>query len=160
MTKPWTPVRRKGLVLLVGGAVVALLPSLTSSYSIIDLPFSLGVVYVVAALAAGQKSPLWSAAVVLLFFGIGVELLFRHHLPSGVDEGPAEVAAIGVGLVAAELLRRAGYAIDLLGVALAVVFVAIAFTLQRDVGGAWGDPKWYGVGLAVYGALELRPQRR
>jgi len=149
--------RRQGAV-LVGGAVLLYLLLDVGSLPFFWLPLIVGLVYVGAAASAGPRGSYWATGVVLAGWGLGVVGLGERWV-TDVDPAAGYLVAIGAGALAAAGLARAGYAVELPGVA-ATVFAAGLFFLLADRVDALGEPATYAAALAVVGLVRLAGPER
>lgn len=157
MSRTIAGMRRKGAALVVGGGVVAAL-SQVHGYGVEELPVSLGVVYLVAAAFAGRDSPLWSSAVLYTVFGSGVQLTKHHVVDRRLDATTVEILSIGLALGIGALLQRRRFAVDTMGLAVAVALVGVILAAGSLGASKVYDPLYYGLLLAAYGVYELRPR--
>lgn len=144
--------RRRGLVLLVGAAVILLLVQPMGPLDYYWNPLLVGLAFVAAAAVTGPRSPLWGAGLVVTAWGTA------KVIENNVDvswAGGMTTFAIGLGgLIAAGLASR-GWAVSAASVAWPVAFIGIGQFLHSNTLGS-GVITWYTVGLAaVYGIAEL-----
>lgn len=143
--------RKRGIVLLIGAAVIAVLVQPIGPLDYPWNPLLVGLAFTAAAAFTGRRSPLWGAGLVVSFWGlaevIAVPLSLSWH-------GPFSMAMIGVGgLVAAHLASR-GFAVSPASVAAPVVFIGLGQYVHRAFPGA--EITVYTAGLALaWGIVEL-----
>lgn len=143
--------RRRGIVLLVGAAVIALLVQPFGPLAYHWNPLLVGLVFTAAAASTGRRSPLWGAGLVVAFWGLS-QVIVAASSPSW--GGPFAIAMIGVGgLVAAGLASR-GFAVSPASVAAPAVFIGVGLHLHRALPGP--EITAYTVGLALlWGLVEV-----
>lgn len=153
------PDLRRGVVLIVGAVVMALLIQPIGPLSYPWNPLLVGLVFLAAAAVVGARSPLWGAGLVVGFWGLAKVI-------SGAVafswSGPFSTAMIGLGGLLAAYLASRGFAITVASVAFPVVFIGIGQWVHSTYSGA--PITIYTAGLAAaYGvvdvALSLRARR-
>lgn len=150
------------MALVVGGILTAVLVVPVGSQELYWLPLLTGATYLAAALAGGRRGAFWAPAAVVGVFGLIAVLVLGKHVTDPVATGSWETIAVGVGLVVALVLQRAGFAVDLLGVALAGIILSVfLYLVDKAPQDGFFVKAWpYGVLLVVWGIWELRPARR
>ncbi len=145
--------RRAG-VLGLGAVAYALLVG--GPLDFVWTPFVLGVVYLVAAAAGGPEGGLWATACVLLGWGLGVLLWSQTDVE--VERSAAEVFGVGLGVTAAAVLARRGFASEFTGAGATVLFAGAVFLFGRsvDVVTEWWP---YALLLALVAAFNLAQAR-
>jgi len=136
--------------LLAGAAVYALL--VYGPLQFYWTPLLLGLAYLAAAAAGGRRGGLWATALVLTGWGVGVLLATKLE---SVSSGDGYLMGIGGGIVAAGVLARSGFAIDLLSVGGTVLIAGILHNMAGDPVQALVKPWPYVALLAGVGALNL-----
>lgn len=150
--------RLQGLVLLVGaGVFLALLSDGGAGLGFHWTPVVLGAVYLVAALLGGPRGSYWATAVTLLAFGLGPVARFTFHANFSVAS--LYVVALGLTVLAADLLRRRGVAISQVGVGATILAVGVVFAEQTHLD-VVEKPGLYTAALAAVGVLRLVLGRR
>lgn len=152
-----SPRRRQGAV-LVGGAALLYVVLELGSLPFFWTPLLLGLAYLAAAASAGPRGAYWATGVVFTVWGLGVVALGERWV-TDVDPAAGYLVAIGFGALVAAGLGRAGYAIELLGVAAAVFAAGLAFLLAARVD-ALGEATTYAAALAVVGLARLAGPER
>lgn len=143
--------RRRGLVLLVGAVVIALLVKPIGPLDYYFNPLLIGLAFVAAAAVTGPRSPLWGAGLVLTAWG--TSKVIENNVEVSWAGGMATIA-IGLGALIAAYLATRGWAVSAASVAWPVVFIGIGQFVHSNSPG--GLITWYTAGLAaVYGAAEL-----
>ncbi len=143
--------RKRGIVLLVGAVVIALLVKEIGPLDYYWNPPLVGLVFLAAAALTGPRSPLWGAGLIVGFWGAS------KILQSNTDfawTGPFSTVMIGLGgLLAAYLVTR-GFAISVASIAWPIVFIGVGQYIHGTYAG-W-PITGYTCGLAaVYGVAEL-----
>lgn len=142
---------RQGAALLGAAALFAL------AFSLLDLefwwiPLGVGLAYLAAAGASGRTGSYWATGVTVT--GWGVSVVWLNAADPDVIAAAAQVLGIGVGALAGAALQRAGFAVDLLGVAATAAAVGLVFMLERQAG--WlVDWKTFALALAAVGLVNL-----
>ena len=153
-----SPRRRQGAVLL-GGAVALYVLLELGSLPFFWTPLIVGLAYLAAAGSAGPRGSYWATGVVFACWGLGVVALGERWV-TDVDPASGYLVAVGIGACAAAGLVRAGYAVDLLGVAVSVLAAGLVFLLADRVE-ALGEATTYAAALAVVGLVRLAgPERK
>ena len=149
--------RRRGLVLLLGGVLVALTVAPVGGLALYWMPLLLGLTYLAAAAVGGRRGALWAAGLVVTCWGVAVALVLTGTLH--VDFAGAAVTGLGAGAVLAALLPRVGVASSPVSVAVPVLLVGVLELAQAQQHGVL-DRGWaYGALLVGWGLWELRPGR-
>lgn len=149
--------RRQGAVLL-GGALALYLLLEIGSLPFFWTPLIVGLAYLAAAGSAGPRGSYWATAVVITGWGLGVVALGEGWIDE-VSTASGYLLAAGAGALVAAGLARAGYAIDLLGVAASVFAAGLLFALVDRID-ALADPATYAAALAVVGLIRLAGPER
>lgn len=152
-----SPRRRQGAVLLAGAVALYLLLEV-GSLPFFWTPLIAGLAYLAAAASAGPGGAYWATGVVISAWGLGVVALGERWI-TDVDTAAGYLVAIGAGALVATALARAGYAIELLGVAGSVFAAGLAFALVSRVE-ALGEATTYAAALAVVGLVRLAGPER
>lgn len=114
--------RKRGIVLLVGAAVMALVIKDVGPLDYYWNPPLVGLVFLAAAALTGPRSPLWGAGLIVGFWGASKILQNNSEFAWA---GPFSTAAIGLGgLLAAYLVTR-GFSISVASIAWPVVFIGV-----------------------------------
>jgi hypothetical protein len=152
--------RSRGLVLIAGGAAVALLLEPVGPLALAWLPLLLGASYLLAAVAGGREGALWAPGIVVTVWGLGV-LVALGEVGEGRPFGSTTTAALGLGTLLAVAATRVGLRVSALAVAAPVALIGLVFAVQEQGPGALGELAgngWpYGLALGLWGAWELRP---
>lgn len=149
--------RRRGIALLIGAVVLALVVQPVGSAAFYWVPLVSGLTYLLAAASGGRRGALWAPGLMLSFWGAAVVLVLGGT--THVDFASAAVTGLGAGAVAAVALSRVGFAVDAFGIA-ATVLLAGAFELLDATGPAAFGKGWlYGGLLGLWGLWELRSER-
>ena len=144
--------RRRGLVLLGGAIVIALLVKPIGPLDYYFNPLLIGLAFVAAAAVTGPRSPLWGAGLVLSAWG--TSKVIENNIEVGWAGGMTTLA-IGLGALLAAYLATRGWAVSAASVAWPVVFIGLGQFLHSNTLGS-GLITWYTIGLAaVYGVAEL-----
>ncbi len=147
--------RRSGAVLLLGALVVSLVVAPGGEARLYWMPIILGLSYLLAGLVAGKHSLYLAAGLIVSTWGLAVLLVLRGSLTT--DFAGTAVTAIGLGLVAAALLPRAGIPVSLASLAVPVLAIGVFELLQAESSEVFSKGWLYGVLLAVRGLYDLRP---
>ena len=143
--------RKRGIVLLVGAAVIALLVRPIGPLDHYWNPLLVGLAFTAAAAFTGRRSPLWGAGLVVAFWGLSKVIAVPLSLSWG---GPFSTAMIGVGGLVAAYLAGRGFAVSPASVAAPVVFIGVGQFVHSTFPGA--EITVYTAGLAlVWGVVEL-----
>ena len=142
----------------MGGAVLLYVLLEVGSLPFFWTPLIIGLAYLAAAGSAGPRGSYWATGVVFACWGLGVVAIGERWV-TDVDPASGYLVAIGVGACAAAGLARAGYAIDLLGVAVSVLLAGLVFLLADRVD-ALGEATTYAALLAVVGLVRLAGPER
>jgi len=143
---------------LVGGAVALYVLLELGSLEFYWSPLIVGLAYLAAAGSAGPRGSYWATGVVVAVWGTGVVALGERWI-TDVDPAAGYLVAIGLGALVAAGLARAGYAIELLGVAAAIVAAGLFFVLADRVE-ALAEATTYAAALAVVGLVRLAEPER
>lgn len=144
--------RRRGLVLLAGAAVIALLVKPIGPLDYYVAPLLVGLAFVAAAAVTGPRSPLWGAGLVVSAWGTAK--VIENNVEVGWAGGMT-MFALGLGALLAAYLASRGWAVSAASVAWPVVFIGLGQFIHSNTLGS-GLITWYTVGLAVvYGIAEL-----
>lgn len=152
-----SPRRRQGAVLL-GGAIALYVLLELGSLEFYWTPLIVGLAYLAAAASAGPRGSYWATGVVIAVWGAGVVALGERWI-TDVDPAAGYLVAVGAGTLVAAGLARAGYAIELLGVAGAIL-AAGGFFLLADRVEALAEATTYAAVLAVIGLVRLAGPER
>jgi len=115
-------------------------------------PLGIGLIYLIAAGAGGPRGGHWATGCVIATWGLGVVLLVELDLElRGVG---VYIVALGLGALIAAALARRGFAVDVLGVAGAILAAGVLLLLEPELGAA-GNPDVYAAGLALLGVVNL-----
>lgn len=148
--------RRRGLVLLLGAAVIVVLVQPIGPLDYYWNPLLVGLAFTAAAALTGRRSPLWGAGLVVAFWGLSQAIAVPLSLSWG---GPFSTVMIGVGGLVAAWLARRGFAVSPAGVAAPVLFIGLGQYLHRTFPGA--EITVYTAGLALgWGVVELLGSRK
>ncbi len=157
-----TPAQRRarGIVLILGAiALLALIQTDVLKYY--WLPLILGLTYLAGAVAGRSRGTLWAPGLITTVVGVSIALWFRDGRPTDFEFTALAVLSIGLGAVLAaglaELLR---FRIGAMSIAVPVLLLG-AFLLaeQQGIDFIAGQAWIYAIGLALWGAYELRPAR-
>lgn len=153
-----TPRRVRGLALLVGGAVTALLLVPIGPVAFYYLPLVTGLTYLVAAALGGRTGALWAPGLIVTGFGVATWLTSPDGLVDGQYSFPLAIVGLGVGALLAAIAAEGGLMVGETSLALAIlltgVFVLAVFRIPEL------DKGWpFGLLLAGWGLWELRPGR-
>lgn len=144
--------RRRGLVLLVGAVVIALLVKPIGPLDYYFAPLLIGLAFIAAAAVTGPRSPLWGAGLVVTAWG--TSKVIENNIEVSWAGGMTTLA-IGLGALIAAYLASRGWAVSAASVAWPVVFIGLGQFLHGNTLGS-GLITWYTAGLAaVYGIAEL-----
>lgn len=152
--------RARGVALIVG-AVVLLAFIQTGVIAYYWLPLTLGVTYLVAAIASRSSGTLWAPGLIITVVGISIALWFRDGRPIDFEFLALTVLSIGLGAALASGLAQLRHVtIGAMSIAVPVLLLG-AFLLaeQREINYVAGDVWVYAAGLLLWGAYELRPAR-
>jgi hypothetical protein len=151
--------RRRAPALVAGAVLLILLVGDGRPLGFLWLPLVTGLVYLAAAAAGGRDPGLWGPGLVVTGFGLGAVLTVDGPL-GGDLFSPVVLTTVGLGAVAAMLLRHVGIAVDGLSVAAAVLLSGVFFLLtERGPTEVFRSVLVYGALLAAWGLWELRPAR-
>ena len=143
---------RQGLILLAGALAILLL--IGGSHSgFLWTPLSLGLTYLVGALAGGRQGSYWATAVILVGWGAGVAAV--HVFTPNLDTAGVYLAGAGVGACVGTLLARRGVAVDPLGMAATITVGGALLAVEPRLHSVLGDARFYALFLAVVGAINL-----
>lgn len=143
--------RKRGMVLLVGAAVIAVLVQPIGPLDHYWNPLLVGLAFTAAAALSGRHSPLWGPGLVVAFWGLSKVIAVPLSLSWG---GPFSTAMIGVGGLVAAYLAARGFAVSPVSVAAPVVFIGLGQYVHSTFPGA--EITVYTAGLAlVWGVVEL-----
>ena len=162
MAEQVTARRIRGLVLIVGAVVIAVLVQ-TEILAYFWFPLLTGLTYLAAAAAGRSRSTLWAPGFVLTTVGLALALWLRDARPVDSFQFLAlSVMALGLGGVLAALFAQArGITVSAMSVSLAVLlFGGVLLIEQQEIQPLAGRAWAYASLLAVWGAYELRPSRR
>ena len=144
--------RRRGVVLFAGAALIALLVQPIGPLDYYFNPLLVGLAFVAAAAVTGPRSPLWGAGLVVSAWGTAK--VIENNLDVSWAGGMTTLA-IGLGGLIAAYLASRGWAVNAASVAWPVAFIGVGQFLHSNTLGS-GAITWYTIGLAVvYGAAEL-----
>lgn len=122
-------VRLRRAAVLGLGAIVA--GGVLEATEFFYVPLVVGLVYLAAAAAGGRRGGLWSTALPLTGWGLGVVLGVENVVD--LYDPALFLLGAGLGALACAGLERAGWAVDLLGVSATLVLGGLAFALEREV---------------------------
>ncbi len=151
-----SPRRRQGAALIAGAALLYLLVE-AGDLAFHWTPLLIGLTYLVAAALGGRGGSYWATACVITGWGAGVALLAERDLDVTLQAG--YLLAAGAGALAAALLERAGYAVEALGIAAALVVAGLVYALEPRVE-AFGRASTYAAAVAVVGLVRLATPER
>lgn len=144
--------------MLIAGAAVLYVLEEVGNLRFYWTPLLVGLAYLVAAGVGGRRGSYWATATVITTWGAGVVLLANYDLRVTAEAG--YLVAVGIGALAAAGLERAGYALESLGVAAAILLAGLFFALQPRVE-AFGRASTFAALLALVGLVRLAgPERR
>ncbi len=142
--------RRRGLVLLVGGAAILVLVRPLGPLGHVWNPLLVGLAFTAAAASTGRRSPLWGAGLVVAFWGLA-QLVAG---PLDLRVGPFATAMLGVGGLIAAFLATRGFAVSPASVAAPAVFLGLGQYLNSTYPGSLIT--FWTAGLALlWGVVEL-----
>ncbi|MCA1720975.1 MAG: hypothetical protein LC779_07730 [Actinobacteria bacterium] len=143
--------RKRGIVLLVGAVVIALLVKEIGPLDYYWNPPLVGLVFLAAAAVTGIRSPLWGAGLVVGFWGAAKILQNNTGL---AWTGAFTTVCIGLGgLLAAYLVTR-GFAIGVASIAWPVVFIGVGQYIHGTYSG-WPITAYTAGLAALYGVVEI-----
>lgn len=116
-------------------------------------PFALGIVYLAVALAGGRRGGHWATALVLLAWGIAAALVLELEVDA--PSSGAYLTAVGAGGLVAAGLRSRGVAVELPGVAGAILGAGAFLLLARYWGSEFGAPETYAYLVGAVGLFNL-----
>lgn len=144
--------RRRGIVLLVGAAALAVLMQPIGPLDYYWNPLLVGLAFLAAAAVTGPRSPLWGAGLVVTAWGVSKAI--ENNVEVSWNGGMTTLA-IGLGGLIAAYLASRGWAVSPASVAWPVVFIGLGQFIHSNTLGE-GTITWYTCGLAaVYGIAEL-----
>ena len=142
--------RRRGIVRLIGAAVIVALVQPIGPLAYTWNPLLAGLTFTAAAAVTGPRSPLWGAGLVVAFWGLSQVVA----VPLGLPGAAFSTGMIGVGGLVAAYLGSRGFAVSPASVAAPVVFIGLGQYLHSTFRGA--EITVYTAGLAVaWGIVEL-----
>lgn len=151
-----TATRRRGLALLVGGIVLALLVRPIGPLDHPWIPLLVGLAFVSAAALTGPRSPLWGPGLVVSAYGTAEVVNLFTDVPGA---GAWTIVAIGLGGLLAAFLGSRGWAMSAASVAAPVVFIGIGQWIAGNAPA--GTITWFSAGVTVlYGIAELMTGQR
>ncbi|HET9073557.1 MAG TPA: hypothetical protein VFN48_03180 [Solirubrobacteraceae bacterium] len=143
---------RQGLILLVGALAILLLIGGSPS-GFFWTPLSVGLTYLVGALAGGRRGSYWATAVVLVGWGAAVGAV--HAFSPNLDTAGVYLFGAGLGACAGAVLARRGVAVDPLGMAATIAAAGGLLALEPRISSVLGDARSYALFLAVVGVVNL-----
>jgi hypothetical protein len=158
MTPKPPGVRLKQAILLLAGALFLVLVVAPDDGRFYWTPLTLGLAYLGAAIAGGRDGGHWATACALTGWGAAVVLAGAAR--PDLDVAGLYLTGAGLGATAGLLLRRAGFSVDPMGLAVVITIggLALAFTTQAP--GLLEDARTYAALIAAVAvanvALELR----
>lgn len=116
-------------------------------------PLIIGTIYLLAAIVDGPRGGYWATALVLTAWGLAVAYVGTVR-PPDVDVAGVYLVAVGLAGLAAALLRRRGFAVSEIGVALTIIGVGaiLALSLLAD---ALVDATTYAIAIGAIGLLNM-----
>lgn len=152
--------RRRGAVLLVGAIVVILAVKPVGPLDYVWVPILTGLTFLLAAVAAGRRSPLWGPGLVVTAWGIGQWISSNaHDTVSSFHWSGAFVYVLlgGAALLAAWMSTR-GFGVSPFSIGAAIVFIGVGVLVHSNWGSAL-TPVFCAL-TAVWGLWEIfRPER-
>lgn len=124
-------------------------------------PLTIGLAYLGAAVVGGRRGGHWATACVLTGWGAAVVLAGAAR--PGLDTSGLYLTGAGLGAVAGTLLRRAGYEVDAMGLAVTITGGGLILALTTQAPGVLDDARTFAVALVVIAVanivLALRDER-
>lgn len=143
---------RQGLALILGaaafGATVA-----AGSLGFYWTPLGIGLSFLAAAAVNGRRGSYWATATTLT--GWGAAVVWLNEFDPGVFGPAAHVFGVGVGVLAAAVLARSGFAVDQVGVGVTAVVAGVLFMSERHLPEVVGDATTYTVLIAAVGLVNV-----
>lgn len=156
MTASTTATRRRGLALVAGGILIALLVRPVGPLAYQWLPLLVGLAFVGAAGLTGPRSPLWGPGLVVSAYGTAEVVNLYTDVPGS---GAWTIVAIGLGGLLAAHLGSRGWAMSAASTAAPVVFIGVGQWIAGNAPA--GTITWCSAGVTVlYGVAELVAARR
>jgi hypothetical protein len=155
-----TPQLRSGLALLATAAVVAFLLQPRGPVQFYWLPLIVGLGFLAAAAMSARPGRFWEAGFVLTGWGISVALVLSGTL--SVDAEVGYLVGVGLGVLAAlACARRFRLRVRFLGLALAVLYVVLAYLWSRYAPDSLRtEPVVWAALVGLRGLIELRAPAR
>lgn len=145
----------RGALLLVGGVAVILVIQPIGVKQLYWMPLIIGLTYLASSVAGGRSGGLWVPGLMVTAWGVGTTTVLSGTIK--VDFTAATILAIGIGAIAATLLRRFGIPCNPLAIAVIVAAIGGLELAQAQLGGVLADGWPWGAFLAAGGVWELRP---
>ena len=143
---------RQGVILIAGAIVIVL--AIGGSRAGFDwTPLSLGLIYLVGALAGGRRGSYWATAVVLVGWGTAVAIV-RQFTPD-LDTSGLYLLGAGVGATVGMVLMRRGFAVDPLGMTITVAIGGLVLSLEPGYSSVLGDARVYAVLIGIIGLVNV-----
>lgn len=161
-TAPATERRIRGIALIAGAAVMAVLISggVLPRYW---FPLLTGLTYLVAAGVSRSRGTLWAPGFIISTVGLSLALWLRDGKPADSFELLAlAVLSLGLGGVLAALLGQLqDKAISAMSVALSVLLLGAFLLLEQQAIAPFAGHTWPFIALlAIWGLYELRPVKK
>jgi hypothetical protein len=116
-------------------------------------PGTIGVAYLLAAIAGGKRGGHWPTALVLVGWG-AVVIWVGETRPANLDIAGLYFAGGGAGVLVAGLLHRLGFAIDVIGLGLAALFAGLVLAFSGRVD-QFVDAGFYALLLALVAVVNV-----
>ncbi len=140
-------------VLLLAGALFLVAVVAADDARFYWTPLTLGFAYLGAAIVGGRHGGHWATACALT--GWGAAVVFAGAVRPELDISGLYLAGAGLGTTAGLLLRRAGFDVDALGLAVTVTAAGIILALTTQAVGVLDDARTFAAALATVSVANI-----
>ena len=140
-------------VALLGGAAFLALVVAPDGARFYWTPLTIGLAYLAAAAAGGRDGGHWATACALT--GWGAAVVLAGAAKPDLDVSGLYLAGAGLGAAAGLALRRAGFGVDPLGIALTIAASGLVLAFTTKGKGVLDDARTYAVALALVAVVNL-----
>jgi len=138
---------------LLAGAVVLVAVVAPDGARFYWTPLIIGLAYLAAAAVGGRHGGHWASACALT--GWGAAVVLAGAAKPDLDVAGLYLAGAGLGAVAGLALRRAGFGVDPLGIALTITAAGLVLAFTTKGQGVLDDARTYAAALALVAVVNV-----